>query len=66
MPHPVSDFKADGLRLEARPGPSEALSDGAQSLKPARVAAIMKELVPLLELSGKSLHADASVGAGVK
>ena len=57
---------ADGLMIEVHPRPAEAFSDGAQSLKPERFAALMKELVPLLELSGKSLHADASVGAGTK
>lgn len=35
---------ADGLLIEVHPRPEEALSDGNQSLKPARFAALMGEL----------------------
>lgn len=35
---------ADGLLIEVHPNPPEALSDGSQSLDPARFAALMEEL----------------------
>ena len=35
---------ADGLLIEVHPRPEEALSDGNQSLKPARFATLMTEL----------------------
>ncbi|MFQ6058011.1 MAG: 3-deoxy-7-phosphoheptulonate synthase [Anaerolineae bacterium] len=35
---------ADGLLIEVHPHPDEALSDGAQSLKPEHFAALMEEL----------------------
>jgi len=35
---------ADGLIIEVHPRPEEALSDGAQSLKPERFASLMKSL----------------------
>ncbi|HEY66865.1 MAG: 3-deoxy-7-phosphoheptulonate synthase [Chloroflexi bacterium] len=38
---------ADGLIIEVHPHPEEALSDGAQSLKPARFAALMRSLRPI-------------------
>ena len=57
---------ADGLMIEVHPRPSEAFSDGAQSLKPERFAALMKEIQVLVELCGKTLDADtgAAIGAG--
>ena len=45
---------ADGLMIEVHPRPVEALSDGAQSLKPARFKELMDGLRPLVELMGKS------------
>ena len=36
---------ADGLLIEVHPRPEEALSDGPQSLKPDRFAALMTRLV---------------------
>jgi 3-deoxy-7-phosphoheptulonate synthase len=44
---------ADGVMIEVHPNPEEALSDGAQSFKPARFAELMKELQPLLRVMGK-------------
>jgi len=35
---------ADGLMIEVHPNPEKALSDGAQSLKPAKFASLMKSL----------------------
>ena len=46
---------ADGLIIEVHPHPEEALSDGAQSLKPARFAALMRSLRPVAEAVGRTL-----------
>jgi len=46
---------ADGLIIEVHPRPEEALSDGAQSLKPARFAALMQSLRPVAEAVGRTL-----------
>ena len=40
---------ADGLLIEVHPHPEEALSDGAQSLKPERFAQLMEELKRVAE-----------------
>jgi 3-deoxy-7-phosphoheptulonate synthase len=46
---------ADGLIIEVHPRPAEALSDGAQSLKPDRFASLMQSLRPLAEAVGRTL-----------
>jgi 3-deoxy-7-phosphoheptulonate synthase len=46
---------ADGLIIEVHPRPEEALSDGAQSLKPARFAALMRSLQLVSEAVGRTL-----------
>ena len=46
---------ADGLMVEMHPHPSEAFSDGAQSLKPSRFKTLMEELKPYIALAGKTL-----------
>ncbi|MBS3783864.1 MAG: N-acetylneuraminate synthase family protein, partial [Anaerolineae bacterium] len=46
---------ADGLLIEVHPHPEEALSDGDQSLKPERFAALMQHLVPIAEAVGRRL-----------
>ncbi len=46
---------ADGLIIEVHPNPEEALSDGPQSLKPARFAQLMRELRPVAEAVGRTL-----------
>lgn len=46
---------ADGLIIEVHPNPDQALSDGAQSLKPEKLAALYRELKPLTEALGRSL-----------
>ena len=46
---------ADGLMIEVHPHPEEALSDGAQSLKPERFAALMESLRPIAEAVGRTL-----------
>jgi 3-deoxy-7-phosphoheptulonate synthase len=46
---------ADGLLIEVHPHPEEAMSDGAQSLKPERFAALMENLAPIAEAVGRTL-----------
>jgi 3-deoxy-7-phosphoheptulonate synthase len=46
---------ADGLLIEVHPSPEEALSDGAQSLKPERFAKLMTELRAVAEAVGRTL-----------
>jgi 3-deoxy-7-phosphoheptulonate synthase len=46
---------ADGLMIEVHPNPEAALSDGAQSLKPERFAALMQGLRPVAEAVGRTL-----------
>ncbi len=46
---------ADGLLIEVHPRPEEALSDGPQSLKPAKFAQLMQELRPVALAVGRDL-----------
>jgi 3-deoxy-7-phosphoheptulonate synthase len=46
---------ADGLIIEVHPRPDEALSDGAQSLKPEKFKNLMNALKPIAEAVGRSL-----------
>jgi 3-deoxy-7-phosphoheptulonate synthase len=46
---------ADGLIIEVHPHPEAALSDGVQSLKPARFVALMESLRPVAEAVGRTL-----------
>lgn len=46
---------ADGLLVEMHPNPEQALSDGAQSLYPKQLAALLKELKPICAAVGKNL-----------
>ncbi len=46
---------ADGLLIEVHPQPEEALSDGAQSLKPERFATLMEHLAPIAAAVGRTL-----------
>jgi 3-deoxy-7-phosphoheptulonate synthase len=46
---------ADGLIIEVHPHPSRAMSDGAQSLKPAAFAQLMSELRPIARAVGRDL-----------
>jgi 3-deoxy-7-phosphoheptulonate synthase len=46
---------ADGLLIEVHPSPEEALSDGAQSLKPERFAKLMVELRAVAQAVGRTL-----------
>jgi 3-deoxy-7-phosphoheptulonate synthase len=45
---------ADGLIIEVHPRPEEARSDGIQSLKPARFAALMQTIRPIAAVVGRS------------
>jgi 3-deoxy-7-phosphoheptulonate synthase len=46
---------ADGLMVEVHPDPENASSDGAQSLKPVKFAAMMEKLKLFAEAAGKHL-----------
>jgi 3-deoxy-7-phosphoheptulonate synthase len=46
---------ADGLIIEVHPRPEEAVSDGAQSLKPSRFAALVESVRPVAEAVGRKL-----------
>jgi 3-deoxy-7-phosphoheptulonate synthase len=46
---------ADGLILEVHPHPSRALSDGAQSLKPASFCQLMDEMKAVAQAVGREL-----------
>ncbi len=46
---------ADGLIIEVHPRPEEALSDGAQSLKPEKFKKLMQALKPIAEAVGRTL-----------
>jgi len=47
---------ADGLIVEVHPNPSEALSDGGQSLKPDRFVKLMKEIDAIAAAVGRSIE----------
>jgi 3-deoxy-7-phosphoheptulonate synthase len=46
---------ADGLIIEVHPRPDEALSDGAQSLKPKRFAQLVEEMKGIAEAVGRRI-----------
>jgi 3-deoxy-7-phosphoheptulonate synthase len=46
---------ADGLIIEVHPNPSQAMSDGAQSLKPEAFAQLMSELRPIAQAVGREM-----------
>jgi 3-deoxy-7-phosphoheptulonate synthase len=46
---------ADGLIIEVHPNPELAMSDGAQSLRPARFAELMDQLRPIAEAVNRTL-----------
>jgi 3-deoxy-7-phosphoheptulonate synthase len=46
---------ADGLLVEVHPDPARALSDGAQSLKPERFAALVNETRRIAEALGRTI-----------
>jgi len=46
---------ADGLMIEVHPHPAEAMSDGAQSLKPEKFAALVRELRQLAPALGRTM-----------
>ena len=45
---------ADGLMIEVHPDPENALSDGAQSLRPDKFRQLVQELKPFIEASGRT------------
>jgi 3-deoxy-7-phosphoheptulonate synthase len=46
---------ADGLIIEVHPDPENAMSDGAQSLRPLEFEALMNELRPVAEAVGRTI-----------
>ena len=46
---------ADGLIIEVHPNPPEALSDGAQSLKPARFKDLMEQVRAIASVVGRTI-----------
>ena len=46
---------ADGLIVEVHPDPAHALSDGRQSLKPEKFAAMVKQVGQIAEIMGRHL-----------
>ena len=48
---------ADGLIVEVHPDPAHALSDGRQSLKPEKFAAMLKQVGQIAEIMGRRLAA---------
>jgi len=46
---------ADGLIVEVHPNPEEAMSDGAQSLKPDTFSKLMKQLKAVARAVGRDL-----------
>jgi 3-deoxy-7-phosphoheptulonate synthase len=49
---------ADGLMVEVHPNPTEALSDGAQSLKPERFCELMNKVRAMAEVLGRTVAAE--------
>ena len=45
---------ADGLLVEVHPRPDEALSDGAQALRPRELRELMDRLAPILDATGRT------------
>ena len=46
---------ADGLIIEVHPDPAHAVSDGKQSLKPEKFAALVKEIGQIAQIMGRKL-----------
>ena len=46
---------ADGLLIEVHPRPDEAVSDGAQSLRPDKFQTFMDELRPIVQAIGREI-----------
>jgi 3-deoxy-7-phosphoheptulonate synthase len=47
---------ADGLIIEVHPRPEEAMSDGVQSLKPARFADLIRDIRAIAAAVGRELR----------
>jgi 3-deoxy-7-phosphoheptulonate synthase len=47
---------ADGLLVEVHPHPAEALSDGQQQIDFSTFAQLVREIIPLLEATGRTLQ----------
>lgn len=53
---------ADGLLIEVHPEPSQALSDGAQSLTPLQFQGLLRKLKKVAAAVGRTLGVDADAG----
>jgi len=53
---------ADGLMIEVHPDPARALSDGPQSLTPARFAVLMEEIARVAAAVGRACFAAETTG----
>ncbi len=56
---------ADGLIVEVHPNPSQAKSDGEQSLEPRAFALMMQQCRAVAVAVGRELSVDARIGAGI-
>jgi len=52
---------ADGLIIEVHPNPSQALSDGKQSLRPEAFAALIRQVGQIAQVMGRSLAVPSPV-----
>ncbi len=55
---------ADGLIVEVHTNPAEALSDGGQSLRPERFAAMVQQVKAIAEAIGRSLAPSHTLASG--
>ena len=56
---------ADGIMIEVHPHPSEALSDGSQSLKPERFKELVEKVRRVAEVVGRTVSPVSPVSPGV-
>jgi 3-deoxy-7-phosphoheptulonate synthase len=56
---------ADGLIIEVHPDPAHAFSDGRQSLKPEKFAALVKQVGQIAEILGRRLPTASLAGTPV-
>ena len=51
----LNHYRADGLIVEVHPDPAHAVSDGKQSLKPEKFAAMLKQVGQIAQIMGRSI-----------
>ena len=57
---------ADGLIIEVHPNPSEAISDGAQSLKPERFSELVKDISAIAGAIGRKMAVSSQSTSGIR